>query len=91
MLKESKNKIKRCLIDILLVVFETLYLINNNLFRKESLIAKLLELVRSKRRLKILYYIIVKYIDKYIIKFSSVFEIIRLETTCVKVEISFVL
>jgi len=90
-LNRSKNEIKRRLIDVLLVAFETLHLINNNFLEKESLIAKLLKLVRSKRRLKIFHHIIVEYIDKYTIKFLDAFDVIRLNIACVKVEISFAL
>jgi len=90
-LNRSRNKIKRRLIDVLLVAFETLYLINNDLFEKESLIVELLGLVRLKRRSKIFHHIIVEHIDRYMIKFLDAFDVARLKATCVKVEISFAL
>jgi hypothetical protein len=90
-LNKSKNKIKRHLIDVLFVAFETLHLINNDFLKEESLIAKLLKLVRSKRRSKILHHIIVEHINKYTIKFLDAFDVTRLKTICVKVKISFAL
>lgn len=90
-LNKSKNEIKRRLIDVLLVVLETLYLINDDFSRKESLIAKLLELVRSKSCSKMLHRIIVKFIDKYTIKFLGAFDVTRLKVACVKVETFFAL
>jgi hypothetical protein len=90
-LNKSRNEIKRRLVDVLLVAFETLHLINDDLPREEPLIVELLELVRSKRRLKILHHIIVEHIDRYTIKFLGAFNVVRLETTCAKVETSFAL
>jgi len=90
-LNRSRNKIKRRLIDVLLVAFETLYLINNDLFEKESLIVELLRLVRLKRRSKIFHHIIVEHINRYMIKFLDAFDVAQLKTTCIKVEISFAL
>jgi len=90
-LNKSKNKIKRRLIDVLLVALETLHLINDNLLKKESLIVELLKLVRLKRRLEILYHIIVEHINRHTIKFSNAFDVARLKIVCVKVEISFAL
>jgi hypothetical protein len=90
-LNKSRDKIKRRLIDVLLVAFETLHLINNNFLKKESLIAKLLKLIRSKRRSKIFYHIIVKHIDRYTIKFLDAFDVARLKIVCVKFKISFAL
>ena len=44
-LNRSTDGIKRYLINVLLTVLETLYLINNSLPSKGSLIAELLELI----------------------------------------------
>lgn len=90
-LNKSKNEIKRRLIDVLLVALETLHLINNGLLKEESLIAELLELVRSKRLSKILYHIIVEHIDRHTIKFLGAFDVARLEIACAKVGTSFAL
>jgi len=90
-LNRSKNKIKRRLIDVLLVALETLHLINDDLLEKESLIAELLKLVRSKRLLKILHHIIVEHIDRHTIKFLDAFDVARLKAACAKVETSFAL
>jgi len=76
---------------VLLVALETLHLINDDFLEKESLIVKLLKLIRLERRSKILHHIIVEHIDRHTIKFLSAFNVTRLEIACVKVEISFAL